>query len=194
MDTPSFFQRWILSWTCAFRTLFDGAFARRVAELSHPALPEGSPVPTERKSGPLREQAGQTSAPELRAQWEHAGALKLLSLLQREGRFVDFVEGDLSPYSDGEVGAVARAVHEGCRGVLRAHAPVEPVRREDEGVRVTLSEGFSADEVKLVGNLSGKPPFVGTLRHRGWRAKECLLPVSVGESVNFVVAPAEVEL
>ena len=53
-----------------------------------------------------------------------SGALQLLSLLQREGRFVDFVEQEVTAFSDADVGAAARVVHEGCRRALHAHARI----------------------------------------------------------------------
>src|SRR6185295_12303890 len=40
-------------------------------------------------------------------------ALRLLGALQEEGRFVDFVEEDLGPYSDDQIGAAVRGIHEG---------------------------------------------------------------------------------
>jgi hypothetical protein len=48
-------------------------------------------------------------------------ALQLLGLLQRDARFVDFVEEDIARYADAEIGAAARLVHDGCRAVLREH-------------------------------------------------------------------------
>ncbi len=40
-------------------------------------------------------------------------ALQLLALLQREGRFMDFVQQELASFSDADIGAAARVVHEG---------------------------------------------------------------------------------
>jgi hypothetical protein len=121
-------------------------------------------------------------------------ALQLLSLLQREGRFVDFLEQDITAFSDEEVGAAARLVHEGCRKTLRRVTTVAPVRAEGEGANVTLESGFARSEVKLIGNVQGAPPYRGTLRHRGWRAAGLHLPETVeGHDAN-ILAPAEVEL
>jgi hypothetical protein len=61
--------------------------------------------------------------------------------------------------------------------------------KEEE--RVTVPEGFDPATIRLVGNVVGKPPFKGTLRHHGWRVKEVKLPRAVD---GAVVAPAEVEL
>jgi hypothetical protein len=121
-------------------------------------------------------------------------ALQLLSLLQREGRLVDFLQQDIAAFSDSDVGVAARVVHDGCRRALGAHAAIEPVLREDEGSRVQLEAGFDADEVKLVGDVRGQPPYTGVLRHRGWRASRLELPQIVGGHDARVLAPAEVEL
>jgi Domain of unknown function (DUF2760) len=121
-------------------------------------------------------------------------ALQLLSLLQREGRLVDFLQQDIAAFSDVDVGVAARVVHDGCRKALRAHAEIEPVRLEDEGARVVLAAGFDADAVKLVGEVHGHPPYAGVLRHKGWRARRLELPQMVGGHDAHVLAPAEVEL
>jgi hypothetical protein len=125
---------------------------------------------------------------------EPNAALQLLGLLQQEGRFIDFLEEDVALYSDAEVGAAARIVHEGCKRTLRQHFTIEAVRDEAEGVRVTLAEGFDSGAVRLTGNVVGQPPFTGSLTHRGWRVTEVKLPkVAAGHDLT-VVAPAEVEL
>lgn len=123
-----------------------------------------------------------------------AAALQLLGLLQRDGRFIDFIEEDVAAFSDAEIGAAARVVHEGCRKVMREHFTLESVRGEPEGARLTLEPGFDAASLRLTGNVVGDPPFNGTLTHKGWIAAETRLPkLAVGHNVN-IVAPAEVEL
>ncbi|MDX9844565.1 MAG: DUF2760 domain-containing protein [Aquabacterium sp.] len=121
-------------------------------------------------------------------------ALQLLSLLQREARLVDFVQEDIAAYSDAEIGAAARVVHEGCRKVLREHVSLAPVRAENEGSRLTLPAGFDASAVRLTGNVVGQAPFTGTLTHRGWRATEVRLPQLTEGHDAQIVAQAEVEL
>ena len=181
MSTPSslpFGTRLWFAWACFFRVLFDGSFAARVFGVRE-ALP---PAPEPEKPKKLPEALPVTSA------------LQLLGLLQREGRFVDFVQEDLAKRSDAEIGAVARVVHEGCRKALRAHATIAPVRSEAEGSSLVLAAGFSPEEVKLVGNVQGSAPYKGVLRHRGWRAEHLELPVPVDGHDARVLAPAEVEL
>ena len=121
-------------------------------------------------------------------------AQQLLGLLQREARFVDFVQEDVVGYTDAEVGAAARVVHEGCRKVLGEHFSIEPVRSESEGSRITLAEGFDAAAVRLTGKVVGKPPFTGSLGHRGWRVTDTLLPKLAEGHDASVIAQAEVEL
>ena len=123
-----------------------------------------------------------------------ASALQLLGLLQREARFVDFVQEDVVGYTDAEVGAAARVVHEGCRKVLGAHFSIAPVRSEPEGSRVTLAAGFDATAVRLTGNVVGQAPFTGTLGHRGWRVTEARLPQLTDDKAAAILAQAEVEL
>ncbi|MEJ5028448.1 DUF2760 domain-containing protein [Comamonas sp. MYb69] len=121
-------------------------------------------------------------------------ALQLLGLLQREARFVDFIQEDVAPYTDAEIGAAARVVHEGCRKVLREHFALAPVRAEAEGSRITLQAGFDAAAVRLTGHVVGQAPFTGTLGHRGWQVTEVKLPQLTDTAAAKVLAQAEVEL
>ncbi|SOY46757.1 conserved hypothetical protein [Cupriavidus taiwanensis] len=121
-------------------------------------------------------------------------ALQLLGLLQRDARFVDFVEEDIARYADAEIGAAARLVHDGCRAVLREHFTIRPVRAEAEGSRVTLADGFDAGAIRLTGNVVGSAPFHGAISHRGWKVEEVRLPRLAERHDASVIAPAEVEL
>ena len=124
----------------------------------------------------------------------HTAALQLLGLMQREARFVDFVQEDVAGYSDADIGAAARVVHAGCRKVLREHFTLAPVRSEAEGSRVTLAAGFDATTVRLTGNVVGQAPFTGTLGHRGWHVTDTRLPQLTDDKAAAVLAQAEVEL
>jgi hypothetical protein len=77
-------------------------------------------------------------------------------------RFIDFVQEEVASYSDADIGAAARVVHEGCRKVLREHFTIAPVRSEAEGSRVTLPEGFDAAACASPATWSGQPPFTGS--------------------------------
>ena len=54
--------------------------------------------------------------------------------------------------------------------------------------------GFDPSAVRVIGNVTGQPPFTGTLRHHGWRVKELRIAAPPAGQDEFVVQPAEVEL
>jgi hypothetical protein len=189
--TPSFFARLILAWVAYFRTLFDPQFAAGVVRLRAGALPP----PADREPAPVAPSAASpTRTTTALEDAKPDSALQLLAILQREGRLLDFLEENVTGFSDAEIGAAARVVHDGCKKALDEHFSIAPVRSDDEGSRITLPAGFDASEVKLIGNVVGSPPFTGTLQHRGWRAVSVKLPqLAKGHHVE-VLAPAEVEL
>jgi len=121
-------------------------------------------------------------------------ALQLLTLLQQDARFIDFVKEDLSTYSDADIGAAARVVHEGSKKTLDTYFTLEAVRSEEEETRISLPEGFNASEVRLTGNVVGEAPFNGTLIHKGWKVSKTKLPKIAEGHDTAIVAPAEVEL
>ena len=176
---PGFFSRLSIAFGAFFKSLGDAEFAARVRDdgVGPVVAPPSAPAP----------------APVLRVPTAES-ALQLLSLFQREARLIDFTQENLAAYSDADIGAAARVVHEGCARVLREHFTIEPVRSEAEGSRLTLEEGFDAASVRLTGNVVGQAPFKGTLSHRGWRATKVELPQLAEKHDARVLAPAEVEL
>lgn len=125
-----------------------------------------------------------------------AEIVSFLALLQEKGRLVDFVMDDITAYPDAQVGAAARVVHAGCKAVLAEHFRITPVRTENEGVKISVPAGYPADAYRLVGRISGEPPFAGTLVHRGWKTEQVKLPRVIAVSGDRLpaIAPAEVEL
>ncbi|HEY7866121.1 MAG TPA: DUF2760 domain-containing protein [Psychromonas sp.] len=121
-------------------------------------------------------------------------ALQLLTLLQQDARFIDFIQEDLSAYSDADIGAAARVVHEGSKKTLNAYFTLEAIRSEDEETAISIAEGFNASEIRLTGNVVGNAPFNGTLIHKGWKVTEVKLPKLAAGHDASIVAPAEVEL
>lgn len=116
---------------------------------------------------------------------------QLLAALQKEGRFIDFLQEDLSGVGDAQVGSVSRTVQEGCRKVVEQYLTLQPVLTDKEGDKVTVEEGFDAHEIALVGKVEGDPPFTGQLQHHGWILEKDELP-KLGSP--RVLAPAQVEL
>ena len=152
------------------RTLTAEAFAEKVQGLFAP------PKPVKPSGAPLR----------------------LLTLMQREGRLVDFILEDVQQYppeQNAQIGAAVRDIHKGCQKVLKEHLVLEPVMGSaGEGETVEVPAGFDPANIRLVGNVTGAPPFKGTLQHHGWRVKEIKLAEPAEGQDEFVLQPAEVEI
>jgi hypothetical protein len=121
-------------------------------------------------------------------------AVQILALLQRDGRLVDFLMEDLESYSDAQIGAAVRDIHAGCRQALQRYMRLESILAGQEGQPVTVTPGTDPAAVRLVGHVTGRPPFQGTLLHRGWRAAQVDLPPLTDGAARKVVAQAEVEV
>ena len=121
-------------------------------------------------------------------------ALRLLALMQQEGRLVDFLEEDLTPYSDAQIGSAVRAIHGGCRTVLKDRLDLAPILPGAEGATVTVERGFDPAAVRVTGNVRGEPPYQGVLRHPGWRSAAFRMPETTGDRDHTILAPAEVEV
>jgi hypothetical protein len=155
----------------SWRSLRDPEFAAKVEPLltPPPPQPEAPPKPDAR---PLR----------------------LLALLQREGRLLDFLLEDIHNYPDNQVGAAVRDIHRQCQAALKEHLELEPVLTQIEGATVQVPAGFDPSAIRLTGNVTGEPPFQGTLQHHGWRVSDIkLAPPPEGQD-ELVLMPAEVEL
>lgn len=185
---PSFFSRISIAIGAFFRALSDAEYAARLTRIDDAPQPATAPV------APPAPAPVPTPAPVTLRVATPDAALQLLSLFQREARLIDFTQENVSAYSDADIGAAARVVHEGCAKVLKEHFTIQPIRSEAEGSRVELPEGFDAAAVRLTGNVVGKAPFKGTLSHRGWRSAEVRLPKLAQAHEASILAPAEVEL
>jgi hypothetical protein len=155
-----------------------------------PARPAPAPAPAAAPSAPAAPASASAPRPTVP---DTQAALQLLSVLQREGRLVDFIEEDLAGFPDAAIGAAARTVHAGCKRAIQELFQLEPVFRDPEGAQVQVEPGFDPGLIRLTGNVVGKPPFKGALRHHGWRARAVKLPRVDGRD-PAIVAPAEVEL
>lgn len=120
--------------------------------------------------------------------------LWLLTVLQREGRLLDFLLEEIDAYSNDQIGAAVRDIHRGCKKAIREHLALEPILKEAEGARVEVPAGFDPSAIRLVGAVAGSPPFRGSLLHHGWRVSEVKLAKPPEGQDPFVVQPAEVEV
>jgi hypothetical protein len=119
-------------------------------------------------------------------------ATQLLALLQRDGRLVDFLMEDLTPYADAQIGAAVRDVHAGSRKAIERYLTLRPVIDDEEGRPVPLDPAIDAARIKVVGSSAGTPQR-GVLRHRGWEASSLNLPPLPATGLT-IIAPAEVEV
>lgn len=177
-------MRLLLAFRVFFLILFNGRFAKILANAF-----SGKATSTETPAAP---QPKKTPAPKPPTRSE---AITLLAALQREARFVDFIQESLAGYSDAQVGAASRDVHRDCGVVLQRMFALQPAVSEEEGKEVEVPAGFDAGRWRLTGNVTGEPPFHGQLVHPGWEATVCELPVWSGNATaSRIIAPAEVEL
>jgi hypothetical protein len=189
----SLMSRLSLAFGTFFSILGDREFAASVLRLRSGAGPAPAAAPVATPAPAPAPRPAPAPAPVIKEATPDA-ALQLLGLLQRDARFIDFVEEEIAKYSDADIGAAARLVHDGCRATLREHFTIRPVRDEAEGSRVTINDGFDATAIRLTGNVVGKAPFTGSISHRGWRVAEVRLPKLTQSHDATVLAPAEVEL
>jgi hypothetical protein len=121
--------------------------------------------------------------------------LRVLAVLQRDGRLIDFLEEDIDGYSDEQIGAAVRDIHRGCRKSLHDYLTIEPVLDAAEEARITVAPDYDPAAIRLIGNVNGAPPFQGVLKHHGWRVKEAHLPtLPATRGDTSVLSPAEVEV
>ncbi len=191
LEPLGLFARLWLAFVVEFKVVFDGVFAAEVARLMNgegDLLPE---KPPEKPSEPAPEEPLE---PEPELGTDPTSALQLLGILQREGRFMDFLQEDVAGASDEDIGAAARVVQAGCKRGLAEYLEVQAVRSENEGDTVVLEAGFDATRTRLTGRVAGEPPYSGQLAHHGWEVREIRLPEVTEGHDPRVVAPAEVEL
>src|SRR5258706_15161561 len=112
----SFLSRLRTALACFSRALASPDFCRQAAALLRPSPPPSAPAGPKPVALP----------PERLA----ASGLTVLSLLQREGRLIDFLQEDMAAFSDAKIGAAARAVHAGCRKVFSEYLTLEPALKD----------------------------------------------------------------
>ncbi len=120
--------------------------------------------------------------------------LHSLSVLQREGRLLDFFTEDLNLYEDDQIGAAVRSIQEDCKRAIKKYIDPKPVIEKAEGETILIEPGFDIDSITLVGNVFGAPPFTGILKHRGWKAGKNEIPNLSDIQDASVIIPAEVEI
>jgi hypothetical protein len=184
-----------------FRAISDGEFSNRVKSLL-----DGQAAPVERKAIPTVETTRSVPTVEVTPPREvvrevikevnkptPGDALRLLAVLQRDGRLLDFLGEDITDYEDAQIGAAVRDIHRDCKNAIEKYVDLAPVLDDPEGASTTVPAGFDPGKIRLTGNVKGQPPFRGTVAHKGWKAKEVRVPPA-DPGAEMIIAPAEVEL
>jgi hypothetical protein len=143
---------------------------------------------------PLAEQLQQLLHPPSKPDRPSGVPVRLLALLQRNGRFLDFLLENIQSAPDSQIAAAVRDLQPKWQETLKKHLVFEPVLGSEEGSPVDVPAGFDPSAIQLVGNVSGNPPFQGALRHPGWRVKDIQLPDLPQGQDDLVMMPAEVEI
>ncbi len=174
-----------LAFKLFFRVLGDADLADRV----RPVLDVSAPAPTNVLSAAAPSTPAKPPAP------ARSEAIGLLAVLQREARLVDFLLEPIAAYSNDQIGAAVRDVHREAAATLEKVFALRPVLDQPEGSIITLNAAGDSEKIRLIGNVAGKPPFSGAVRHPGWQATRAHLPEWSGSpDAARVVAPAEVEI
>ncbi|MBA4190506.1 MAG: DUF2760 domain-containing protein [Planctomycetaceae bacterium] len=120
--------------------------------------------------------------------------LRMLALLQAEARLVDFLMEDIAGASDAQIGQAVREVHKKAQDALKRHTVIEAVLPGNLDDKTTVPKGFDPSAIRVIGNVTGHPPFTGTINHQGWRVKELKLAPPPEGTDEFVLQPAEVQI
>ncbi|MEA1969232.1 MAG: DUF2760 domain-containing protein [Thermodesulfobacteriota bacterium] len=185
------FVPWVVPFSAAFFVLF-GLILWFVLKGTVSGLFKVSGSAPEKRE----EKKGKESLADKRLEQERKRRIFLhfLSVLQREGRLLDFFNEDLDLYEDEQIGAAVRSIQEDCKKVVNKYLAPKPVIDREEGDEIDIEPGFDPDSVKLTGNVTGEPPFKGILRHRGWKTGRKEMPTLSDVLDSSVIVPAEVEI
>lgn len=180
-------------WT-AFRAffvaLFDGVAAAGIEAAIERAAAGETAVPRET---PPEKPAEPVPPPQPKP--TRSDALTLLAALQREGRFIDFIQEPLDEFPDAQIGSVARDVQKECRATLQRMFAIAPLTDTPEGHPLDVPAEYDPGLYRLTGKVAGEPPFRGEVAHHGWKATRCELPQWTGsDEAAEVIAPMEVEV
>ena len=209
-------SRFLLALRCFLAVLMRRPLPQQAALTLLPAVEKEASPPTEKPQAPTEKPpeaapkepapapvaakppAQDTSAPGIsdseRLAACHRGAVAFLGVLQREGRLLDFLMENIDGYADAQIGAAVRDIHRGCRKALNEHIKPRAIRSEADESVVRVEAGYDPSQVRMIGRVTGRPPFEGTLRHHGWRATEIRLSDIPSGHDATVICPAEVEI
>ena len=181
-------HRILLAFRAFFNLLFHGALSD--ATMTELGLSRRAAGTMKAAASPKTAAAAAPAAPTVKVT---DGALQILSILQRDSRLIDFIMEDISAYSDDQVGAAVRGLHDQSREALGRYVTLAPVIDSVEGT-YAKTPGGDPTAVKFIGNVPAGTPPGGVLRHKGWRATKVDLPALPAKQDAAIIAPAEIEI
>ena len=184
-------MRIVTALSAFFKTLFN----RQVAdEISH-VLQNSKFAGQEQKIPSTETETTPAPKPQPSAKASRNDAVTLLATLQREARFIDFIQENLDDYTNDQVGAAVRDIHRDCYQVLDRLFGIQEVVTGEEGESISLPKNYQLDRFQLVGNISEEVQSEGKLIHHGWEISKCEIPTWSGnQEASTIIAPAEVEV
>ena len=190
-----------LAFRVFFAALFSAESAGRIRLALDPATPQKSTEKTEAAVVAARADSSAAAVvrpvtpvkPSVPVPAGRSDALTLLETLQREARLIDFLKEPIQEYTDDQIGAAVRDIHRDAGKTLERLFALRPVEERPEGS--PLQVGSDAVRYRLVGQVTGQPPYQGKLVHPGWQATRCEVPMWTGaEAAARILMPAEVEI
>jgi hypothetical protein len=172
----------------ACKILFNGDIAQKAM-----AAVSAAAQPTIEQQPPVQQKPAAEKKP---ARPERSEAVSLLAALQREARFVDFIQEPIDAFSDAQVGAAVREIHRGCGEVIQRMFAPSAIVEQEEGSSVEVSDPASG-KFRLVGNVAQQQSgsITGQLAHHGWQTTKCEVPQWTGGQDGItVIAAAEIQV
>lgn len=172
-----------------FQILFKRDLASAYRQLLQSQSAGNLPSPSSKQDSAAVQTTSKPKTP------QRSDAISLLAALQREARLVDLVQESLDQYSDPQVGAAARDVLRDTKKVLERMFAIQPVAPCADGESMQTEAEVDPGRIRLTGNVTGQPPFSGTVAHHGWQATRCEVPQWNGtQQSQNIIAPIELEL
>ncbi len=71
---------------------------------------------------------------------------------------------------------------------------IEQVLGGNEGDNTTVQKGFDPSAIRVIGNVTGEPPFTGAIQHPGWLREGAETRNAARRSRRARTQPAEVQI
>ncbi len=125
---------------------------------------------------------------------DYGPQLRLLGLLQRDAKLLDFLMEDIRGLEDASIAAAVRDIQPKARQALGKYLTVAPCVDEMEGTQLEIPKGYNPSQYSITGNVPPQAPYKGEVRHRGWKAISINLPPLAKGDNGLTLAPVEVEV